>query len=94
MVFLKIHVCFCFIHIFTIRVPAEKHPKIAPTEFAKFIEAQGANLPVKRATSLQRRNSVLAQSYTLEDDTNELARITFQKRKDDLRESANEGRFY
>ncbi|KAG1048193.1 hypothetical protein G6F43_009402 [Rhizopus delemar] len=71
-------------------VPAEKHPKIAPTEFAKFIEAQGANLPVKRAASLQRRNSVLSQSYTLEDDTNELARITFQKRKDDLRESANE----
>ncbi|KAG1453898.1 hypothetical protein G6F56_007453 [Rhizopus delemar] len=68
-------------------VPAEKHPKIAPVEFAKFIETQGANIPVKRAASLQRRNSVLSQSYTFEEDTNEMARTSSQVKKTDLRPS-------
>ncbi|CEG83450.1 Putative DNA-directed RNA polymerase [Rhizopus microsporus] len=50
-------------------VPADKHPQIAPIEFAKFIEVHGANTPVRRrASSLQRRKSVLSQSHTFEDD--------------------------
>ncbi|CEI97850.1 Putative Potential regulator of cell polarity [Rhizopus microsporus] len=50
-------------------VPADKHPQIAPIEFAKFIEVHGANTPVRRrSSSLQRRKSVLSQSHTFEDD--------------------------
>lgn len=46
------------------RVPADKHPEIAPNEFANFIKTHGANTPTRRASSLQRRKSILSQSLT------------------------------
>ncbi|KAI9261702.1 activator of mitotic machinery Cdc14 phosphatase activation C-term-domain-containing protein [Sporodiniella umbellata] len=64
-------------------VPAEKHPKLAPIEFAKFLKIQGTNLPVKRAASLQRKKSSLSETYTAEDLTDEEARTPSQKRKTD-----------
>lgn len=46
------------------RVPADKHPEIAPNEFANFIKTHGANTPTRRASSLHRRKSILSQSLT------------------------------
>ncbi|KAL0140082.1 hypothetical protein V8B55DRAFT_1504003 [Mucor lusitanicus] len=45
-------------------VPADKHPEIAPNEFANFIKTHGANTPTRRASSLHRRKSILSQSLT------------------------------
>ncbi|KAI8881687.1 hypothetical protein K501DRAFT_334532 [Backusella circina FSU 941] len=45
-------------------VPADKHPQIAPTEFAKFIQTQGTSIPIRRANSLHRQKSILSQSTT------------------------------
>ncbi|CAO3644454.1 unnamed protein product [Mucor hiemalis] len=45
-------------------VPADKHPEIAPTEFANFIKTHGANTPTRRTSSLHRRKSILSQSLS------------------------------
>lgn len=50
------------------RVPADKHPQIAPEEFAKYIETQGSIVPTKRASSLQRRHTLLSESFTTDHD--------------------------
>ncbi|EIE87631.1 hypothetical protein RO3G_12342 [Rhizopus delemar RA 99-880] len=52
----------------TIWVPADKHPQIAPEEFAKYIETQGSIVPTKRASSLQRRHTLLSESFTTDHD--------------------------
>jgi hypothetical protein len=50
------------------RVPADKHPQIAPTEFAKFIQGQGTSIPIRRANSLHRQKSILSQSTTSQEE--------------------------
>ncbi|OBZ90121.1 hypothetical protein A0J61_01842 [Choanephora cucurbitarum] len=45
-------------------VPADKHPQIAPNEFANFLRTHGANIPTRRSSSLRRRESILSQSIS------------------------------
>ncbi|RCI02971.1 hypothetical protein CU098_002311, partial [Rhizopus stolonifer] len=52
-------------------VPADKHPQIAPNEFANFIKTHGANMPTKRSLSLHRRNSILSQSVEQDEEEQE-----------------------
>lgn len=47
-----------------IRVPADKHPQIAPTEFANFIKTHGTKSPIKSGR-LNRRKSILSQSLSV-----------------------------
>jgi hypothetical protein len=49
-------------------VPADKHPQIAPTEFAKFIQGQGTSIPIRRTSSLHRQKSILSQSTTSQEE--------------------------
>lgn len=51
-------------------VPADKHPEIAPTEFANFIKTHGANTPTRRRSGLHRRKSILSQSLSAKSTTN------------------------
>lgn len=50
---------------FYLRVPADKHPQIAPNEFANFIKTHGANTPSRKSSSLRRRKSILSQSLSV-----------------------------
>lgn len=69
------------------RVPADKHPEIAPNEFANFIKTHGANTPTRRASSLHRRKSILSQSltssssYDNDDEEAELNRTLSEKKR-------------
>ncbi|KAI9252719.1 hypothetical protein EDC94DRAFT_272569 [Helicostylum pulchrum] len=45
-------------------VPADKHPQIAPTEFANFIKTHGTKSPIKSGR-LNRRKSILSQSLSV-----------------------------
>ncbi|CAO0794138.1 unnamed protein product [Mucor circinelloides] len=68
-------------------VPADKHPEIAPNEFANFIKTHGANTPTRRASSLHRRKSILSQSlissssYDNDDEEAELSRTLSEKKR-------------
>ncbi|KAI8373183.1 uncharacterized protein BYT42DRAFT_579503 [Radiomyces spectabilis] len=48
-------------------VPANKHPEIAPSEFATWIQTHGV-ATARRASMVRRKNSVLSQSHTSMDD--------------------------
>lgn len=68
-------------------MPADKHPEIAPNEFANFIKTHGANTPTRRASSLHRRKSILSQSlissssYDNDDEEAELSRTLSEKKR-------------
>lgn len=76
-----------------LRVPADKHPQIAPTEFANFIKTHGANTLTKLNSSLRRRKSILSQSLYVkqsriqedEDDELELNRTLSEKKRNFLK---------
>ncbi|KAF7723092.1 hypothetical protein EC973_002376 [Apophysomyces ossiformis] len=51
-------------------VPANKHPQIAPNEFAIWIKTHGL-AQVKSTSKVRRKRSVLSMSYTSEDDMND-----------------------
>ncbi|KAI7907426.1 uncharacterized protein BX663DRAFT_548469 [Cokeromyces recurvatus] len=61
-----------YANVDVIWVPADKHPQIAPIEFAKFIKTHGANTPTRRSTTLHRRKSILSQSMTVLEQRNTL----------------------
>ncbi|KAI9299316.1 hypothetical protein BJ944DRAFT_245408, partial [Cunninghamella echinulata] len=50
-------------------LPAHKHPEIAPSEFAKWIENNGS-ANIARKTSLRRKSSVLSQTHSINDENN------------------------
>ncbi|KAI9473663.1 MAG: hypothetical protein EXX96DRAFT_528493 [Benjaminiella poitrasii] len=72
-------------------VPADKHPQIAPTEFAEFIKTHGMNIPTRRSTTLHRRKSILSQTVNTperrntiidnENDEDELHRTLSEKKR-------------
>jgi hypothetical protein len=72
------------------RVPADKHPQIAPNEFATFIKTHGINTPSRRSSSLHRRKSVLSQS--IEDEETELKRSLSEKKRQFLKKVLEEGK--
>ncbi|KAL0089373.1 hypothetical protein J3Q64DRAFT_1636511 [Phycomyces blakesleeanus] len=51
------------------RVPANKHPQIAPGEFVNWINTHPTN-PARRTSEIKRRNSSLSQSHVSEDEDN------------------------
>ncbi|KAI8375891.1 activator of mitotic machinery Cdc14 phosphatase activation C-term-domain-containing protein [Blakeslea trispora] len=61
-------------------VPADKHPQIAPNEFANFLKTHGANIPTKRSSSLRRRGSILSQSVSMHDTPPSEKKQAFLKR--------------
>ncbi|KAI9025938.1 hypothetical protein CLU79DRAFT_844484 [Phycomyces nitens] len=48
-------------------VPANKHPQIAPSEFANWINTHPTN-PARRSSEIKRRHSSLSQSHVSEDE--------------------------
>jgi hypothetical protein len=81
------------------RVPADKHPEIAPTEFANFIKTHGANTPSRNNSTLHRRKSILSQSLSVspkynneeeEDDEIELNRTLSEKKRHFLEKVMND----
>lgn len=74
------------------RVPADKHPQIAPIEFANFIKTHGTKLPTKSGR-LHRRRSILSQSLSVkstndtveDDDEADLNRTLSEKKRNFLK---------
>lgn len=85
---------FYFLLFYEYRVPADKHPQIAPNEFATFIKTHGINTPNRRSSSLQRRKSILSQSVRQqeqEEEEEDLNRTLSEKKRQFLKKVLDKG---
>ncbi|KAI8075763.1 hypothetical protein BDF21DRAFT_423623 [Thamnidium elegans] len=69
-------------------VPADKHPQIAPTEFANFIKTHGTKSPIKSGR-LDRRKSILSQSLSVKNTQQQRPQQQQEEEDDDDDEEAD-----